>query len=102
MTKVDTDLVEILHVEHNDDITHGPYIIVAKLLKQHILVFNYLSPSKDIDTIIPTMEMLFTKFPRIDILLGDFNMRLGSISADSTFTRRGKTLQELFTCKDMG
>lgn len=101
LTKVDTDLVEVLHVEQDDDPTHGPYVVVVKLLKQYILTFNYLSPSKDIDTIIPIMEMIFTKFPRVDILLGDFNMRLGSISADSTLNRRGKALHELFTCRDL-
>lgn len=97
--KTGPDLLEVLHVESDVDPTHGPYILVVRLLKKHVVAFCYLSPTKDNTEIADTLTKICDQFPKLEVIFGDLNMRIGIISGDTITNTRGSLLHDVIQCR---
>ena len=91
------DVIEIIQITEDPNPVHGPCFILCRLLKKFVTLFVYLSPTWSTDQCISTLIPLIhedSRLPRPDILLGDFNMRLGVLTGDTLHNQRGQVLND--------
>lgn len=94
---INTDIdsvCEVLKVTEDPNRTHGPFIVLARVLQSINVLFVYLSPQKKDNDIVNLFEEYLHEYSqyKIDVVFGDLNMRLGVLSKDTTSNARGTTL----------
>lgn len=96
--KLDTDVVEILHVSQDPNPVYGPFMVLCRIFKTWIVLFSYMNPNKTTDTCCTDIikyvdKSLHATLPHI--ILGDLNMRLGELVGDTVHNARGLAINEL-------